>query len=109
MGFQPGPPALKGPGWAESPIDGLKVLRFWQRVTVLAYKSQPYTLNIKQLSSSGHPEASAGVVRANPWPAVAGDCPTLPGRIELVPSQSPSALRGFLKGHNTFHRENDRL
>ena len=33
----------------------------------------------------------------------------LPGRIELVPSQSPSALRGFLKGHNTFHREDDRL
>ena len=33
----------------------------------------------------------------------------LPGRIELVPSQSPSALHGFLKGQNTFHREDDRL
>ena len=33
----------------------------------------------------------------------------LPGRIELVPSQQPSALRGFLSGENTFEREVDRL
>jgi hypothetical protein len=33
----------------------------------------------------------------------------LPGRIELVPSQSPVALRGFLRGQNTFVREADRL
>jgi AbrB family looped-hinge helix DNA binding protein len=33
----------------------------------------------------------------------------LPGRIELVPSQPPAALRGFLKGENTFQREPDRL
>jgi len=33
----------------------------------------------------------------------------LPGRIELVPSQPPSALRGFLSGENTFEREVDRL
>lgn len=33
----------------------------------------------------------------------------LPGRIELVPSQPPAALRGFLKGENTFEREDDRL
>lgn len=33
----------------------------------------------------------------------------LPGRIELVPSQPPEALRGFLKGPNTFQREGDRL
>jgi len=33
----------------------------------------------------------------------------LPGRIELVPSQSPVALRGFLQGQNTFVREADRL
>jgi len=33
----------------------------------------------------------------------------LPGRIELVPSQPPSALRGFLQGDNTFAREGDRL
>ena len=33
----------------------------------------------------------------------------LPGRIELVPSQAPAALRGFLKGENTFAREADRL
>jgi AbrB family looped-hinge helix DNA binding protein len=33
----------------------------------------------------------------------------LPGRIELVPSQTPAALRGFLHGKNTFQREGDRL
>lgn len=33
----------------------------------------------------------------------------LPGRIELVPSQPPSALRGFLSGENTFEREVDSL
>ena len=33
----------------------------------------------------------------------------LPGRIELVPSQPPAALRGFLQGKNTFQREGDRL
>ena len=33
----------------------------------------------------------------------------LPGRIELVPSQSVAALRGFLQGMNTFQREGDRL
>jgi hypothetical protein len=33
----------------------------------------------------------------------------LQGRIELVPSQSPAALRGFLQGKNTFQREGDRL
>ena len=33
----------------------------------------------------------------------------LPGRIELVPTQSPAALRGFLPGKNTFQREGDRL
>ena len=33
----------------------------------------------------------------------------LPGRIELVPTQSPAALRGFLSGKNTFQREGDRL
>jgi len=33
----------------------------------------------------------------------------LPGRIELVPSQPPAALRGFLQGENTFQREPDRL
>jgi AbrB family looped-hinge helix DNA binding protein len=33
----------------------------------------------------------------------------LPGRIELVPSQAPSTLRGFLSGTNTFEREADRL
>jgi AbrB family looped-hinge helix DNA binding protein len=33
----------------------------------------------------------------------------LPGRIELVPSQPPVALRGFLHGQNTFVREADRL
>ena len=33
----------------------------------------------------------------------------LPGRIELVPSQPASALRGFLPGPNTFQREEDRL
>ena len=33
----------------------------------------------------------------------------LPGRIELVPSHPPAALRGFLKGENTFQREPDRL
>jgi AbrB family looped-hinge helix DNA binding protein len=33
----------------------------------------------------------------------------LPGRIELVPSQAPAALRGFLHGENTFEREDDRL
>jgi len=29
----------------------------------------------------------------------------LPGRIELVPTQSPAALPGFLPGKNTFQRE----
>ena len=33
----------------------------------------------------------------------------LQGRIELVPSQPPAALRGFLQGENTFQREPDRL
>ena len=33
----------------------------------------------------------------------------LPGRIELVPSQPPAGLRGFLQGENTFQRESDRL
>ena len=33
----------------------------------------------------------------------------LPGRIELVPSQPATALRGFLSGANTFEREGDRL
>lgn len=33
----------------------------------------------------------------------------LPGRIELVPSLTPEALRGFLRGDNTFLREPDRL
>ena len=33
----------------------------------------------------------------------------LPGRIELVPSRAPSALRGFLSGANSFEREFDRL
>ena len=33
----------------------------------------------------------------------------LPGRIELVPRQAVSELRGFLKGPNTFEREADRL
>jgi AbrB family looped-hinge helix DNA binding protein len=33
----------------------------------------------------------------------------LPGRIALVPTQSPAALRGFLPGKNTFQREGDRL
>ena len=33
----------------------------------------------------------------------------LPGRIELVPSKPPAALRGFLQGDNTFQREPDRL
>lgn len=33
----------------------------------------------------------------------------LPGRIELVPSRSAAALRGFLPGPNTFQREGDRL
>jgi AbrB family looped-hinge helix DNA binding protein len=33
----------------------------------------------------------------------------LPGRIELVPTQSPTALLGFLPGKNTFQREVDRL
>ncbi len=32
----------------------------------------------------------------------------LPGRIELVPIRSVSALRGFLDGENTFERESDR-
>jgi hypothetical protein len=32
-----------------------------------------------------------------------------PGRIELDPSQSPAALRGFLQGDNTFQREPDCL
>jgi AbrB family looped-hinge helix DNA binding protein len=29
----------------------------------------------------------------------------LPGRIELLPTQTPAALRGFLPGKNTFQRE----
>jgi AbrB family looped-hinge helix DNA binding protein len=33
----------------------------------------------------------------------------LPGRIALVPTQSPVALRGFLQGKNTFQREGDHL
>jgi len=33
----------------------------------------------------------------------------LPRRIELVPSQSPAALRGILQGDNTFQREPGRL
>ncbi|MEB3353246.1 MAG: AbrB/MazE/SpoVT family DNA-binding domain-containing protein [Cyanobacteriota bacterium] len=33
----------------------------------------------------------------------------LSGRIALVPSQPPAALRGFLEGANTFQREPDRL
>jgi len=33
----------------------------------------------------------------------------LPGRIELVPTQSLVALRGFLQGKNTFQRDGDRL
>jgi AbrB family looped-hinge helix DNA binding protein len=33
----------------------------------------------------------------------------LPGRIELVPTLPPAALRGFLQGENTFEREPDRL
>jgi AbrB family looped-hinge helix DNA binding protein len=33
----------------------------------------------------------------------------LPGRIELVPTLPPAALRGFLQGENTFEREQDRL
>lgn len=33
----------------------------------------------------------------------------LPGRIELVPSQPPAALRGFLSGNNTFGCEGDQL
>ena len=33
----------------------------------------------------------------------------LPGHIELVRSQPPAALRGFLQGKNTFQREGDRL
>jgi AbrB family looped-hinge helix DNA binding protein len=33
----------------------------------------------------------------------------LPGRIELVPTQSPAALGGFLPGKNTVQREGDRL
>lgn len=31
----------------------------------------------------------------------------LPGRIELVPSQSPAALRGFQSGEITFSREDE--
>jgi AbrB family looped-hinge helix DNA binding protein len=31
----------------------------------------------------------------------------LPGRIELIPIQSPAALRGFLQADNTFQREPD--
>ena len=34
---------------------------------------------------------------------------SLPDRIELVPLQPPAALRGFLKGGNSFEREPDRL
>jgi AbrB family looped-hinge helix DNA binding protein len=33
----------------------------------------------------------------------------LSGRIALVPTQSPVALRGFLQGKNTFQRNEDRL
>jgi AbrB family looped-hinge helix DNA binding protein len=33
----------------------------------------------------------------------------LPGQIELVPTQSPGELRGFLQGNNIFQREGDRL
>ena len=33
----------------------------------------------------------------------------LPGRIELMPRRAVSELRGFLKGPNTFEREDDRL
>ena len=33
----------------------------------------------------------------------------MPGRIELVPIRSVSALCGFLEGENTFERESDRL
>jgi AbrB family looped-hinge helix DNA binding protein len=33
----------------------------------------------------------------------------LPGRIELVPTQSPVALRGCLQGKNSFQCEGDRL
>ncbi|APD48087.1 AbrB/MazE/SpoVT family DNA-binding domain-containing protein [Synechococcus sp. CS-602] len=33
----------------------------------------------------------------------------LPDRIELLPLQAASALRGFLKGANSFEREPDRL
>ena len=33
----------------------------------------------------------------------------LPGRIELVRSQPPAPLCGFLQGKNTFQREGDRL
>ena len=33
----------------------------------------------------------------------------LPGRIELVPSRSVSALRGFLENENTSEQESDRL
>ena len=33
----------------------------------------------------------------------------MPGRIELVPSRSVSALRGLLDGENTFEPESDRL
>ncbi len=33
----------------------------------------------------------------------------LPGRIKLVPTQSPGELRGFLQGINSFQREGNRL
>ena len=33
----------------------------------------------------------------------------LPGRIELVPKESVDALRGFLRGPNSFQREDDRV
>jgi len=33
----------------------------------------------------------------------------LPGKIELIPSLAPEALRAFLQGDNTFQREPDRL
>lgn len=33
----------------------------------------------------------------------------LPGCIELVPTRSPAAVRGFLPGRNTFSRQGDRL
>jgi len=33
----------------------------------------------------------------------------LPDRIELLPLQPASALRGFLSGPNSFERESDRL